>query len=172
MFVNAKCPGATSPELSPEIVTTPAPTLTNAPVPLTVAESASGSDAVYSSVAPEFSTSDVAAARAAASDESDTSTRPSIVMVPSTAAGSEPADAEIAAPRTSAVSRMRFIGKLLFCGRQALAPSLCPVYRFSRMGRHHQSLSRYHCTVLRMPVSKLSDGRQPSSSMSFDGSIA
>ena len=42
----------------------------------------------------------------------------------------------------------------------------------SRIGRHHQSLSRYQAMVRSIPVSKLSRACQPSSRSIFDGSIA
>ena len=51
-------------------------------------------------------------------------------------------------------------------------PRRSPAYFPRWIGPHHHSLSRYHCTVLRMPVSNVSRGFQPNSPISFDGSIA
>jgi len=51
-------------------------------------------------------------------------------------------------------------------------PMRSPAHLPSRMGRHHHSLSRYHSTVLRMPDSKSSRGRHPSSVSSLAGSMA
>ena len=54
----------------------------------------------------------------------------------------------------------------------AASPTRRVAARPSASGRHHHSLARYHATVLSMPDSKVSSGRQPNSRSIFEQSMA
>ena len=106
--LNAKWPGATSPELSPESVTSPESTADKTPDPLTFALNVRLSEAVYDSVEPSARTISEAAANLAAPAESATVTSPSTLITPSTVSGRSPA-AQLNTAEANANAQIPFV---------------------------------------------------------------